>query len=150
MDQVNIEKTISPQVRYAGFWIRFVALIIDSVVVTFCTFFVSFAFGIISPTLNISQILIYLLSFAINIFVSWLYFILMTDLKGATLGKMAVGLKVVSVDGSKLPIGRIIIRETIGKIFSMIPLMLGYVMAGLSSRKQALHDKIVNSIVVYK
>jgi type II secretory pathway pseudopilin PulG len=74
----------------------------------------------------------------------------MTNTKGATLGKMALGLKVQSVNGGKLSLGKIITRETIGKILSAIILLIGYMMAGFTQKKQALHDKLAGSVVVYK
>jgi Tfp pilus assembly protein PilE len=74
----------------------------------------------------------------------------MTYYKGATLGKMMVGITVKADDFQKLSFGRVLLRETIGKFVSSIILGIGYIIAGVTQRKQALHDKFAHSVVVYK
>lgn len=68
----------------------------------------------------------------------------------ATLGKMAVGVKVTAEGGEEAGLGKIILRETAGKIISAITLSVGYIMAGFTKKKQALHDIIAQTTVVYK
>ena len=68
----------------------------------------------------------------------------------ATLGKMAMNIIVLRSSGSKLSLGRIALREIIGKMVSGILLCIGYIMVAFSSKKQGLHDKIADSVVVYK
>ncbi len=78
------------------------------------------------------------------------YYVVLTYKKGATWGKMAVGVKVVSVNGERLNLGKVVLRETVGKIASYLALGVGFIMAGFTERKQALHDKIAQTYVVYK
>lgn len=137
MDQPNQPK----QVKYAGFWIRFVAAIIDSLVLMIPQIVVS---GVLSITLRdnlISQLASYL--------VMWTYYIWMTNKYQATLGKKAVGIRVLSDKSEKLTLGQIILRETVGKLISMFTLLIGYIVAGVTARKQSLHDKIASTTVVY-
>jgi hypothetical protein len=81
---------------------------------------------------------------------AWSYFIVMTKKYGATLGKKAFGLEVRSDKSESLSWGQVILRETIGKIVSYIIIYIGFIMAGFTGRKQALHDKIAGTVVVYK
>jgi uncharacterized RDD family membrane protein YckC len=128
----------TPQVKYAGFWIRYVANFVDGLVLIIPQVIVSFILGSTSPISKISGLL-----------VSWIYFIWMTNSYQATLGKRAVGIRVLSDNSEKLSLGQIIIRETIGKFISAIIFLIGYIMAGFTERKQALHDKIASTTVVY-
>jgi len=66
---------------------------------------------------------------------------------GATLGKMALRLKVVKTEG-ELDWVTIILRETIGKFVSGIILGIGYLMVAWDPKKQALHDKIAGTYVI--
>jgi type II secretory pathway pseudopilin PulG len=74
----------------------------------------------------------------------------MTHKYQATLGKMAVGIKVQSEEGADATLGKIILRETLGKILSMITIFIGYIMAAFTGKKQALHDKLASTVVIYK
>ena len=65
----------------------------------------------------------------------------------ATLGKMAVGIKVARSDGSRISFGRGILRW-LALFVSALPLGLGFLMAAFTERKQALHDILCDTIVV--
>ena len=67
---------------------------------------------------------------------------------GQTLGKMALGMQVVKVDGTPLGYGGAFLRW-LGSILSGLILMIGYIMAGLRSDKRSLHDLIAGSRVTY-
>lgn len=129
------------QVKYAGFWIRWVASFIDGLVLLIPNIILSIVFtALLMPTLG--TIFSYI--------ILWAYYISMTKKYGATLGKKALGLQVASDNSDNLTLSQVIFRETIGKIISMIILFIGYMMAGSTKRKQALHDKIAGTIVVYR
>jgi uncharacterized RDD family membrane protein YckC len=66
-----------------------------------------------------------------------------------TLGKMALGLKVTDESGNNLGFVKCLIRQ-VGKYVSSIILMIGYIMAGFTSKKQALHDIMAGALVVKK
>lgn len=131
-------------VRYAGFWIRFVAVIIDGIIV----FFISLPIIVIFKfVLDIeSSGFLNLLSSVI----SWSYYIYMTDKYQATLGKKAMGIMVVDENLAKASLGNIVLRETVGKIVSAIILLIGYIMAAFTSKKRALHDLIAGTVVIYR
>jgi uncharacterized RDD family membrane protein YckC len=136
--------------KYAGFWIRFVAVMVDGIILVipigalqFLTSAVSLSSGLPSKTVSIISALVYLL-------VTWGYFSLMTYFAGATLGKMLVGITVKSDDLGKLSFGRVILRETLGKIISQVTIYIGFIIAGFTKKKQGLHDMIARSVVVYK
>lgn len=156
--------------QYAGFWMRFVAFIIDYFVIQLAQSFLIIpllaVFGLSFATFDINEITrlaeedllvlitaivsmissIALLSFLINL----LYYSLMESSKHqATVGKMALGLKVTDMQGNRLDFTKAMIRQ-LGKIISGFILMIGYIMAGLTEKKQALHDMIASTLVVKK
>jgi uncharacterized RDD family membrane protein YckC len=80
----------------------------------------------------------------------WLYFAMMeSSNKMATLGKMAIGIKVTDLNGNRISFGRATGRY-FAKILSGMILMIGYIMAGFTEKKQALHDMIASCLVVMK
>jgi uncharacterized RDD family membrane protein YckC len=67
----------------------------------------------------------------------------------ATIGKIVLGLKVTDVNDAKLDFVKALARNLCKVISSMI-LMIGYIMAGFTEKKQALHDMIAGTLVVKK
>jgi uncharacterized RDD family membrane protein YckC len=136
------------KLEYAGFWIRVVAYVIDSIIVTVVFGLLSFA--LVGGALGVDSfqflIVLYLVCF-VGIFS---YFAIMeSSARQATLGKMAVGIKVGNAENG----GRISTLNAFGRVFSKILsgaiLYIGYIMVGFDSKKQGLHDKIANTIVYY-
>lgn len=164
MEVLTPEQT---EVRYAGFWLRFVAYIIDDIILSFVGFLVSIPFigGIIfsaigigehsefdeKTALGIAGILGSILGLILVIFLmGWLYFSLMESSKNqATLGKMALGLKVTDMEGGRISFARATGRY-FGKIISGMILYIGYILAGITEKKQALHDMMAACLVVKK
>ena len=138
-----------------GFFRRAGALIIDSVVLwlieigfeplarLICTWLFN------EPT--DPRLLIFFVSMTVAFsFLSYCFYYIYPQVRwGATLGKYAMGLKVQMVDGEKCPPLKIVLRETIGKAISGIPLMAGYFMVLFVDDKRALHDRIFGTRVVY-
>ncbi len=82
--------------------------------------------------------------------ISILYYAIMESSKAqASLGKMAVGIKVTDMDGQRISFGKGLLRS-IGKIISGMILLIGYLMAAFTDKKQALHDMIASTLVVKK
>ena len=80
----------------------------------------------------------------------WLYYALMeSSANAATLGKMAFGLRVTDIEGHRITFKRATGRY-FGKIVSGIILGVGYLMAGWTTRKQALHDIMAETLVLRK
>lgn len=120
-------------VEYMGFWIRVAAAIIDYLVILA----VSSLFSLI---LQVGAFPFFV--------VFWLYHWLFIGLKGQTLGKMALGIKVVDAAGSVPGLGRAALREVPGKIVSYIAIYLGFLWIIWDGRKQGWHDKIASTYVV--
>jgi uncharacterized RDD family membrane protein YckC len=130
----------------AGFWIRAVALGIDGLV--FLLVQASFhwiAAAILGPVIEgvdsphgSAGLFTFLFSAA--------YSTVLHTVAGQTLGKSLVGIRVVAVDGAPLTVGPAFLRYLAGFI-SLIPLGLGFLMAGLRRDKRALHDLIAGSRV---
>jgi len=156
---------MSSERSYAGFWIRFVAIIIDYLIVGALSAFVIVpvlgAVGIMGSMGDFSEIgemdegllagMIAALTGTlalVNLVVNWLYFALMESSSWqATLGKRAVGVKVINEQGSRVSFITATIRY-IGKIVSGAILLIGYIMAAFTAKKQALHDMIATTYVV--
>lgn len=120
---------------YAGFWKRFAAFIIDFIVV-------SVGVGIISiVTFGTGTVpSVFLLH--------WVYEALMTSSeKQATVGKIMLDIVVTDTTG-----GRITFLRATGRYFakfiSGFILFIGFIMAGFTEKKQALHDMIADTLVV--
>lgn len=134
---------------YAGFWKRFAAFIIDYFVTLISSmvagaivgFTMAFFFRADHSSIQTAGGLA-------GFLVGWLYFALMESSgKQATLGKMAVGIKVVDLRGEQISFARATGRF-FAKLISAITLMIGYLMAGMTRRKQALHDMIAGCLVI--
>ncbi len=87
----------------------------------------------------------------ITVIVIALYFIIFEAIKGATIGKLAAGIKVTKVDGTKLGIGGVVVRN-ISRIVDgfpyIVPYLLGMIVMSTNNKRQRLGDKFAQSIVV--
>ncbi len=148
-----------PQRAYAGFWLRFVAYIIDAVILQVVFGFVIGIFavplGIASMGHDPAQIfaaLAPLLGLLIlgSLAGQWIYFAWMESSSWqGTLGKKALGLEVTDLWGRRITFGRATARF-FSKIVSSLTFLIGYIMAGFTEKKQALHDMIAGSLVLRK
>lgn len=156
--------------NYAGFWLRFVALIIDAIVIGVLNWIVlapilaaigissagAFPFSGMNPDDFDPTAMIAALSamFGVAWFVSKavdiLYHSFMESSKfQGSLGKMALGIIVTDTNGAKLDFTKALIRN-VCKIISGMILCIGYIMAGFTEKKQGLHDMIAGTLVVKK
>jgi uncharacterized RDD family membrane protein YckC len=146
-------------VQYAGFWMRFAALLIDRFVLAIPG--VAIAAGFIVQLVmryqnvedfelgDIWTIVRTVATLAGLIFLlQWLYFALMeSSTKQATLGKILLGIKVTDMNGQRISFARASGRF-FGKILSGLILSIGFMMAGFTEKKQALHDMLAGTLVV--
>ena len=130
--------------RYAGFWIRFLAMLIDGVVLWALS---ALTFDLIRKAQGIGPLDISWVDL-VEIIVYLAYYIILTVVYGQTLGKMVVGIRVIPQEGGANRWGAIILREVIGKFVSAIILLFGYLMAAFDSKKRAMHDRIAGTYVV--
>lgn len=136
----------------AGFWIRFVAAIVDGVIVNVATLPLTLLVGVAAPLIGGGLATKAVLQ-VVNVIITWgimyFYYGWFYSNKGATPGKLMLGLKVLNVEnGAHLGYWPAFFRETLGKLLSGLLLMIGFIMAGVRSDKRALHDLIFNTQVI--
>jgi uncharacterized RDD family membrane protein YckC len=86
----------------------------------------------------------------LGLVVGWLYFALQeSSTAQATLGKRALGIKVTDANGRRIGFGRATGRF-FGKILSGLVFAIGFMLAGWTERKQALHDFLAGTLVVFR
>ena len=149
-----------PVFRYAGFWRRFVAMIIDSVIFSPIVILFILSTGIFGAILHPggdlqglggAMLVMSVLGFATVLLVgSWLYHTWMESSRyQATLGKMALGIIVTDMNGQRISFGRANGRF-FGKWVSGMVMNIGYLMAAFTDKKQALHDMLAGCLVILK
>lgn len=142
-------------VRYGGFWIRVLALLIDGVILTIVNMILSVALigiigigrnpGDLSPVKLMLMFVVYLVQIAIYAtYEAWFL-----SNKGATPGKMALGLRVVRASGAPISLG-LGYGRFFSRIVDSITLGIGYVIAAFDEEKRTLHDRIVDTRVIYR
>jgi len=138
--------------KYAGFWIRFLASIIDSLILGPLSFVLGFLiWASVLSSDNFIQILLYdLVGSLILIFISLFYFSLLesSSLQG-TIGKLAVGIKVIDLKGKRISFLRAVGRY-LAKYLSILIFFIGFIMIAFTKKKQGLHDLIAETIVIKK
>jgi uncharacterized RDD family membrane protein YckC len=142
-------------VRYSGFWIRLVALIIDGIVVRVVVAPVGMIFGGLGLAggmmTGVPHAGLALLGGGVTLilvlFGSWLYEAFMESSSyQATLGKMIFGMKVTDLNGNRISFERATGRH-FAKWLSGLVLCIGYIMVGFTERKQGLHDLLAGTLV---
>ncbi len=150
--------------RFGGFWIRFLAIIIDGIILGVVGLIIRIPLGLALGGVGLSlgrnpdpaQALAALpaimglagLFFLIQLALSLAYEVYFLSTRGATPGKMALGLKVTRADGSPVSAG-LAAGRYFARFLSAMILWIGFIMAGFDSEKRALHDYICGTRVVY-
>jgi len=135
--------------QYAGFWVRVVATIIDTVLVMLITspMLVSvygwdyFDEGKSRIIAGPAEILIGWVLPAIAVIVFWMK-------KQATPGKMALSLRILDADSGHKPSAAQFVGRYLGYLVSMLPFFLGLIWVAFDKRKQGWHDKLAGTVVV--
>lgn len=135
MSLTTLQATAVP--LYAGFWRRGAAYFVDSLILIIPAIVINIVFGQASA-----------LAFLINVVIGCAYYAgFHSSAKQATPGKMAFGVKVSDLAGARIGVLR-----GIGRYFAMwlsvLTLLIGYLMAAFTQKKQALHDMIAGTLVV--
>ena len=138
---------------YGGFWIRFLAVMIDGIALGIVNLVIQSVTNLrITNPGDVSNLPLVLssigLSFTISMTLNLLYEAFFLVQYGATPGKMIFKLKVITPEGGGITWGRAIGRY-FAKILSGITLLIGYIMAGFDSEKRALHDYIAGTRVIH-
>lgn len=157
--------------NYAGFWLRLVAAIIDGLILSAVNWIIllpilaaigfsassAFPFsGFTNPDeLDVAALIASLtamfgVAWIVQKIVDLLYHSLLESSKfQGSFGKVALGIIVTDTDGNKLDFTKALIRN-VCKFISSAILFIGYIMAGFTEKKQALHDIIAGTLVVMK
>lgn len=128
-------------------WNRFFAILIDTIILAVVFWILALlSGGAKGSTINLSGG-----PALLNLLIDFLYFIVLEAQFGATAGKMAMGIRVVRTDGSKLTWGASIARNLFRAVDGFpyfIPYLLGAIVMWSSSDKQRLGDMVAGTIVV--
>lgn len=118
--------------EYAGFWIRFVAYLVDAILI---------------GTIN-SLLLFFIPSLTFLVYLIFpIYFIYLTGTSGQTIGKKLLDIKVVNTSGEVIGIPQSIFRYVMYLVSGFI-LSIGFIMAAFDEKKRALHDRVVKTYVI--
>lgn len=133
--------------RYAGFWMRFWAYLLDLIVVG------SIERLLVKPLFRLLEIPLgefnMFAPFSIaSAIIFYLYFVLMTKYFKQTLGKMVFGIKVIDLKKDQLSWGTILFREWIGRFISAT-IVIGYIIVAFLPKKQGLHDLFSDTTVIH-
>ena len=154
--------------NYAGFWMRFVAFVIDNIIIGILRAFVivpilaTMGYGLSQeiPTdmENPDQIMRFIAMIAaiggvvtlVSTIIWVLYYTFMESSNlQASVGKLALGLIVTDENGGKIDFSKALVRS-LSKVISSMILCIGFIMVGFTDRKQGLHDIIAKTLVVKK
>jgi uncharacterized RDD family membrane protein YckC len=147
---------VSPPMVFipAGFSLRFSSYFVDGLIIFIPVVIVGIATSLLELLIRKGSLDSVLSnpfnSFLTNLAMSFVvisYFVFFTNKYGATPGKKKYKIRVVSSDGTNLSLGRIILRESLGRLLSSF-LYLGYIMVLFTKNKQALHDLLARTNVV--
>ena len=131
----------------AGFWIRFVAALIDSLVFVAVEFVLGVVAGLVWGG-EIAETKVFKATVtAFMLVFGSVYYVALHSAFGQTFGKMAMKIRVVRLDGGGISVGTAILRY-IGYFVSGLIFVVGYLMAGLRDDKRALHDLLAGTRVI--
>lgn len=141
--------------RFAGFWFRTLAVVIDFVLCQVASVILALPLGFalgasMASTSSVSEIEAVAegFGFLLGVLIQWLWFTIPESSKWqATIGKKMVGLKVTDENGERIGFGKANGRYW-SKIVSGIILFIGFLMVAFTAKKQGLHDKIAGTLVV--
>lgn len=150
--------------RFGGFWMRFLALVMDGIIIGIVSTIVRFPLGLAIGGVGLGlgrnpdpfQALAALpailslvgLSGLIQLALSLAYEVYFLSTKGATPGKMALGLSVIRADGSNLSPG-LATGRYFARFLGWMTLGIGFIIAGFDREKRSLHDHICGTRVIY-
>jgi uncharacterized RDD family membrane protein YckC len=145
----------APALEYVGVGRRLLAIIIDGLILLIVNRIIGIVFhseGAITVAGDAATRLAHMgPGAALQIIIPFVYYIVMEAMQGATVGKMALGIRVVKLDGSPISWRESIVRNLL-RILDHIPYIIPYLLGALliwsSPTKQRLGDRIANTVVV--
>jgi uncharacterized RDD family membrane protein YckC len=154
---MNLSPSLAPAtgqtVQVIGFGRRLVAYIIDAIILSVVGGCLGFVLGLATLPLTTdspeASAGVNLLATLLGVTIWAVYFVAFWASTGQTLGKMAMGIKVVSADGSPVSWGKAILRY-VGYIIGGLALWLGFIWVAFDAKRQGWHDKMAGTYVVRK
>lgn len=157
----NSNYVASGDVVYAGFWRRWAAWMVDTLLVTMANYAVlmivvmgfGFGFGAFTPAadpgqLGASQIAMMIAIYVTGPTLSALYYVFQESSEAqATLGKRLFGIKVTDIDGHRLSRKHALGRWA-SHLLCYVTIYIGYLVVAFTDRKQGLHDMAASTLVV--
>ena len=139
---------------YIGFWTRLVAFVVD-LIIMFVAAWVSFrVISVVMLGLSLERPfgVVHVVGVALSVAIPWAvamgYWIVLTAFWGQTLGKMALGIKVVDREGRPPGLWKAFLREVAGKLLSGLVICIGYIWVAFDGEKRGWHDHIAGTYVV--
>ena len=151
-DEQKMESPLVDVIPYrkAGFWIRFWAYIIDVIIVSSLNSIILSPLVFFQDTAILQWEYISVMGILSGI-VYYLYFLFMTKIFSQTLGKMIIGIQVISTQEKQVTWGDLLFREVIGRflhnVFFILKLL--YITVAFTDKKQGIHDMIGSTRVVH-
>ncbi|SFA39452.1 Uncharacterized membrane protein YckC, RDD family [Parageobacillus thermantarcticus] len=139
----------SMHVRYAGFWMRFWAYLLDLLVVGSINRLLVFPlFHLLD--ISVERTSMFAPATIATTVIFYAYFVLMTKFFQQTLGKMVFGMKVIDESGKPLTWTTVLFREVIGKFIAKTILFIGFLFVAFSEKKKGMHDQFADTLVIYE
>lgn len=150
--------TVGADMHFAGFWIRFVAVLIDSVILFIVNSLLQLLFTLAGAGLSQGSsgaaddvpagfIVVFLVFMFVSIAINFGYQTYPVAKYGGTPGKLVLGLKIVRPTGENITMLRAFAR-IFAQMLSGIIFYIGYIMAAFDDEKRALHDRICDTRVI--
>ena len=138
--------------RFAGFWIRVLAWVVDSIILSVVgvalTFGAGFVVGALGSNLPSLQNFLVPIVAATSFLLPAIYLLVGWARSGRTFGKMLCGIRIVCENGAPLGFGGALVR-LLGYMLSSLIFCIGYLMVAFTDRKRGLHDMVAGTVVVY-
>lgn len=145
---MRLEQMLVP--KYAGFWIRLWAFLIDMLIISAISgIFVKPVFRVLDMAITKPSAFLFSPYKVTALVLLLLYFIIMTKIAGQTVGKMIMGIRVMKSNGEKATWGSVIFREGFGRFISQM-LWIPYLLVLFLPQKKALHDVFADTVVVHE
>jgi len=132
-----------PQLQYVGVGMRFLALLIDSILVGVIGAILGVLFRVgLGPTTGVT------VGSAIGSILGILYYVGLEATQGATLGKMMLGLRIVKTDGTPIGWSESIIRNLLRIVDALFVYLVGAILIWTSPTRQRLGDRVAHTVVI--
>lgn len=142
--------TYDSGLKYAGIGKRFLAAFIDGIILSLVGTIVNVILVVVLGRGGDGASATQTASSLVSLLIGWAYFAIQeSSPKQATIGKQAMGLVVTDIEGQPISFAKASIRH-FSKILSALILLIGYIMAIFTEKKQALHDIIAGTLVLQK